>query len=158
MNGFEAWSRIYRRYNPVTPSRALQAMIAVMVPMKVKDSKDLPNEIEKWEGRLLNLQREYKETLSERMKVAAITSMCPPDIQDVIFQRGDNLDEYLKVRDQIKTLVVNRGSRIGGPVPMDIGAATQEQQEQWEEQEYNVDAVGVSTQCYKCGRFWTLGP
>ena len=46
MNGFEAWGRLYRRHNPVTPARALQAMIAVMVPSKVKDVRELPNEIE----------------------------------------------------------------------------------------------------------------
>ena len=74
MNGFEAWGRLYRRHNPVTPARALQAMIAVMVPPKVKDVKELPNEIEKWESKVLNLEREYNESLSERMKVAAITS------------------------------------------------------------------------------------
>ena len=86
MNGFEAWARLYRRFSPVTPARALQAMISVMVPPKIKDSRELPNEIEKWESRLLNLQREYKETLSERMKVTAVTSMCPTDVQDLIFQ------------------------------------------------------------------------
>ena len=64
MNGFEAWGKLYRRFNPVTPARALQAMIAVMVPAKVKDVRDLPNEIEKWEGRLLNLQRESIMRLS----------------------------------------------------------------------------------------------
>ena len=36
MNGFEAWGKLYRRFKPVTPARALQAMIAVMVPQKVK--------------------------------------------------------------------------------------------------------------------------
>ena len=41
MNGFEAWGRLFRRFNPVTPARALQAMIAVMVPPKVKDVRDL---------------------------------------------------------------------------------------------------------------------
>ena len=48
MNGFEAWGRPYRTSNPVTPARALQAMISVMVPPKVEDVKDLPNEIGKW--------------------------------------------------------------------------------------------------------------
>ena len=48
MNGFEAWGKLYRRHNPVTPARALQAMIAAMVPPKVKDVRELPNEIEKW--------------------------------------------------------------------------------------------------------------
>ena len=39
MNGFEAWNRLCRRFNPVTPARALQAMIAVMVPQGVKDER-----------------------------------------------------------------------------------------------------------------------
>ena len=117
MNGFEAWGKLYRRHNPVTPARALRAMISVMVPPKVKDVRELPNEIEKWEGRLLTLQREYKETLSERMKVAAVTSMCPGDVQDLVFQQGDKLDDYLKVREQIKAIILNRSSRVGGSTP-----------------------------------------
>ena len=63
--------------------------------------RDLRNEVEKWEARVLNLKREYNEALSERMKVAAITSMCPRDVQDLIFQQGDKLDDYTKVREQI---------------------------------------------------------
>ena len=127
MIGFEAWGRLYRRFNRVTPARALQAMIAVMVPQKVKDVKELPNEIETWEARVLNLQREYNETLSERMKVAAITSMCPGDVQDLIFQQGEKLDNYQRIREQIKAIIINRSSRSSGAVPMDVGAATQEE-------------------------------
>ena len=124
MNGFEAWGRLYRRYNPVTPARALQAMISVMVPPKVKDPKEIPAEIERWEAKVLSLQREYNEKLSERMKVAAITSMCPGDIQDLVFQQADRLDDYSKVREQIKAILLNRVSRTG-PVPMDCGYTEQ---------------------------------
>ena len=56
MNGFEAWGRLYRRHNPVTPARALQAMIAVMVPPKVKDVRELPNEIENGKARYSTLR------------------------------------------------------------------------------------------------------
>ena len=51
MNGFEAWGKLYRRYNPITPASALQAMIFVMVSSKATDSKDVPSEIEKWKLR-----------------------------------------------------------------------------------------------------------
>ena len=153
MNGLEAWGRLYRRYNPVTPARALQAVISVLTPGKVKDQRDLTNEIEKWEGRLLLIQREYKETLSERMKIAAVTSMCPSEIQDLIFQQGDKLDDYLKVRDQIKAIILNRVTRIGGPTPMDIGGVGGSEDEgyDWPEEEWPVD--GVNTQCHNCGGF-----
>ena len=155
LNGFEAWGKMYRRYNPVTPARALQAMIGVMVPGKVKDVKDLPGEIEKWEGKVLTLMREYQEKLSERMKVAAVTSMCPADVQDLIFQQGDKLDCYLRVRDQIKTICLNRASRVSGPTPMDIGLASQDSSGSvWDGvEELDVDAVVGSSQCHKCGGY-----
>ena len=155
LNGFEAWGKLYRRYNPVTPARALQAMIGVMVPGRVKDIRELPGEIEKWEGKVLMLVREYQENLSERMKVAAVTSMCPPDVQDLIFQQGDKLDNYSKVRDQIKALCLNRASRVNGPTPMDIGLASQESSgSMWDSmEEWDVDAVGGGAQCYNCGGY-----
>ena len=115
--------------------------------------RDLPNEVEKWESRVLNLKREYNEALSERMKVAAITSMCPHDVQDLIFQQGDKLDDYTKVREQIKAIILNRSSRVGGAVPMDIGLASEESGEDWREEEWNVDAVSGQSQCHKCGGY-----
>lgn len=39
-------------------------MISVMVPGKVKDQRELPNEIDKLEAPVLMLQKEYKESLS----------------------------------------------------------------------------------------------
>ena len=128
-------------------------MISVMVPPKIKDARELPNEIEKWESKVLNLKREYKEALSERMKVAAITSMCPNDVQDLIFQQGDKLDNYLNVRDQIKAIILNRSIRVGRAVPMDIGLASEETGEEWHEEEWGVDAVSGQAQCHKCGGY-----
>ena len=101
---------------------------------------------------MLCLHREFKETLSERMKVAAITSMCPGDIQDLIFQQGDKLDDYLKVREQIRAIIINRGSRTNGPVPMDVSLAAQGDTE-WDTEEWEVDAVNGQSQCHKCGGY-----
>ena len=110
MNGFEAWSRLYRRFSPMTPARALQAMISVMVPPKVKDVRDLPNEIEKWEAKVLALKRDYNEDLSQRMRVAAITSMCPHDVQDLIFQQGISWTTTQRSENRLRQL-----SLIGAP-------------------------------------------
>ena len=88
------------------------------------------------------------------MKVAAVTSMCPADVQDLIFQQGDKLVDCMKARDQIKTIILNRSSRIAGPVPMDIGLASEEDQGNWNEDEWNVDAVIGQSQCHKCGGYW----
>ena len=122
-------------------------------PPKVKDVRELPNEFEKWEARVLNLKREYNEALSERMKVAAVTSMCPNDVQYLIFQQGDKLEDSIKVREQVRAIILNRSSRVGGAVPMDIGMAAQASEEEWEDEDWSVDAVSGQSQCHKCGGY-----
>ena len=87
------------------------------------------------------------------MKVAAITSMCPRDVQDFIFQQGDKLDNYMRIREQIKAIILNRSSRVGGAVLMDIGLASEETNEDWQEEEWCVDVVSGQAQCPKCGGF-----
>jgi hypothetical protein len=42
-SGWEAWSRLFNRFDPRTPAKSLMAMMAVMQPKKVKDMRDLPN-------------------------------------------------------------------------------------------------------------------
>ena len=40
---------------------------------------------------------------------------------------------------------------MSGPVPMDVGMAGEVGTEDWEEEEWNVDAVSGQSQCHKCG-------
>ena len=42
-NGWEAWSRLFNRFDPRTPAKALMAMMNVMQPRKVKDVRELPS-------------------------------------------------------------------------------------------------------------------
>ena len=37
------------------------------------------------------------------------------------------MDDYKKIREQVKSIISNRSSRVNAEVPMDIGAATQEE-------------------------------
>lgn len=97
------------------------------------------------------------------MKIAVVTSMCPLEIQDMIFQQGDKLENYLKVRDQIKSIILHRVTRISGPTPMDIGGVgggaevgrewTADEWAQWAKEmvQEDLSVDGVNTQCYKCG-------
>ena len=51
-DGWKAWGKLFNRYNPRTPARALMAMMAVMNPKKVKDvnSGRMGNQTEKLEA------------------------------------------------------------------------------------------------------------
>ena len=48
-DGLEAWRRIYRSFNPTTPSRALQVMVDILKPQKVDKDENVIQMLEKWE-------------------------------------------------------------------------------------------------------------
>ena len=103
-NGLESWRRSAKRYNPMTPMRGLQLMLKVMVPGKVKKGMDVPNMINKWEGLIHTLERDYNEKISDMARIGVLISMVPDDWQDVILQHADRLKEYKLVKEKVITL------------------------------------------------------
>ena len=75
--GFQAWQKLHLKYKPRTMARAIRLMGEV-----VKDIKEVPAAIQRWEGKLKVLQREFGEKLSDHMKIAILTSTMPTVIQD----------------------------------------------------------------------------
>ena len=101
-SGLHTWRKLYLRYNPKTPARALMAMMQVMAPTKIKDIRLVSKAIEEWEVKLLNLEKEYEEKPSKKMRIALMMSMIPNEIQDVVFQHVEALKEDFKaVKDNI---------------------------------------------------------
>ena len=49
MEGFRAWSKLYRKYAPKTMARAIQMVGQVTNPPKVKELRDVERELMKWE-------------------------------------------------------------------------------------------------------------
>ena len=96
MNGFLAWNGLYKRFNPIEPAKALAVMMEVMNPPKVSDPNRVPKAIDDWDVKVAMLQREFGEKLSDRMKTALMLSMCPPVLQDILYQHaGDSEQKYL---------------------------------------------------------------
>ena len=58
-NRAESWRRLTKRYSPSTPLRAMQLMLQVIAPEKCKDMKQVQNNIERWEAKVLVLQRDF---------------------------------------------------------------------------------------------------
>ena len=65
--GFAAFYSLCLRFSPRTPVRALQCFAQVVNPPKIKNIRDLPNMIEKWENSASVLLQEHKEELSKKM-------------------------------------------------------------------------------------------
>ena len=90
-NGLETWRVLMKRYSPMTPMRGLQLMLKTMIPGKIKKGEDVQARINMWEGHVHALQRDYKETVSDMMKIRILINMMPDDLQDHVLQHADRL-------------------------------------------------------------------
>ena len=54
----------------MTPMRGLQIMLKVMMPPKIGKQQDVHGMVNKWEGLVHVLERDYKENISDMMKIA----------------------------------------------------------------------------------------
>lgn len=146
MNGFVAWQRLSKKYNPNALANALRSLVEVISPPKAKTSAEVLTGIEKCELKRQVFECDFGEKVSERMKAAALIHMMPSDLQDILFQSADQLSDYKLVKDKMVALLNNRMAS-GGPVPMDVGSL-QEQRPDYEE--LDVEAVSVDVQCRSC--------
>jgi hypothetical protein len=155
LNGLEAWRRIVAKYNPTTPATALVAMTAVMCPKRVKNARDLNSAIEEWEIQVGTLEKDHEEVLSVRMKVAAFLQLCPPDIQDFVFQHSEVMTTYELCRDKVKAIVGNRMAAQMGPAPMDVGQVEHEWFDEYSEGDGSAEGAYINViggkSCYNCG-------
>ena len=119
-NGLETWRILSRRYNPMTPMRGIQLMLKTVMPGKIKKGEDVQAQINKWEGHVNALQRDYKETVSDMMKIGIIIHMMPDDLQDHVLQHADRLREYKFVKEKVVSLTDAR-MRLKDPNAMDVG-------------------------------------
>ena len=116
--GFQAWQKLHLKYNLRTMARAIRLMGEVAGPGLVKDIKDAPAAIQRWEGKLKVLQREFSEMLSGHMKIAILTSMMPTVIQDSIYQNISEKTLFVEIVEKVKSWVGNRVATMSGRTPM----------------------------------------
>ena len=62
-NGAEAWRRLSKRYSPSTPLRAMQLMLQAVNPGKCRSLKEVPSQLDRWESKVLALERDFKEKM-----------------------------------------------------------------------------------------------
>lgn len=152
-NGAEAWRKLTKRYSPSTPLRAMQLMLQVVTPEKAKHVKDVPNLVERWETRVLALQRDFREKVSSRMKAAILLSMLPNDIRDALIQQADKYEDYVPTKEKVLSIVEAKMA-MRSPDEMDVDAVTQQN---WDTHEYTeqgeeIQALGKGgIHCYRCG-------
>ena len=172
-NGLEAWRTLSKRYDPMTSMRGLQLMMKVMLPPKIGKNQDVQGMINRWEGYIHTLKRDFKEDVSDMMKIGILIHMMPDQLQDTILQAADRKAEYKHIKEKVVTLVDAR-ARLRDPNAMDIGytGGPDNNHNNNNNNSYNnnpyapgepdhdgheeLGAVTEDTQCYRCGGYGHL--
>ena len=97
----------------------MQLLLQVVNPGKVKHLKDVPGLIDRWEIKVLALERDFKESLSPRMKAAILISMLPADLQDSLVQNAGKYHEYPSAKEKVLSIVEAKMS-MRDPDAMDV--------------------------------------
>ena len=151
-NGLEVWRLLRKRYDPKTTLRNLQLWLKIMNPGKVKRSQDFLTQVNRWEGWVNMLKRDYKQEVAETARVGLLILMAPDELQGTVLEHADRLRDYAQVKEKMVMLLDARG-RLKDPNAMDVGYAG-EDGDCWIDdagEEQDVGAIARGDHCYRCG-------
>ena len=120
-HGFEAWNRLYCKYNPTTFSRGLQLLTKVVNPGRLTKYSDVESGIALWQEKVEMLESQFGEKLSPKMKSAILLNAMPTGLQDQVMQHMPPEAGHQDIRDMIRRFAA-RKLESSGPTAMDIGA------------------------------------
>ena len=154
--GLVAWQKLHRVYNPMTVARTIQALGEVTLPPCVTDISLAEGAISKWEEMLKKVDRDFKQTIGDHMRIAILANFMPLVIKEYIYVNVQPDTQYKVIIDKVKTLIRNKVTT--GAVPMDIGHVQAGERDCAEDEpkgcpgeHYDVDALGFRGRCNNCG-------
>jgi hypothetical protein len=145
--GFVAWYKLHRKYNPRTMARAIRLMGEVTSPPPVRDIRDVDAALARWEQKVKTLSKEFGENPSNTMKIAIVTGMMPPAVQDFIYTNVDEKAMIEAVIEKIRSVTGNKVAMME-PTPMDVGEIWADGNDYDDDED--VGAVGAHVRCHKC--------
>ena len=111
--------------------------------------------ISKWEEMLKKVERDFKQTTGNHMRIAILANCMPSVIKDYIHVNVQPDTEYRAIIDKVKALIRNKVTT--GAVPMDIGQDHAGERDCFGErsnqvlgEQYNVDALRFREKCNNC--------
>ena len=127
--GWLAWKRLTSSLNPRTLASGIKAISAVLTPPRVTQAAKADQVLDEWEDKLVKLNVEYGQELSNKVKVAVLYAMMPKDLQEKVLDacavnwdettEGDAGKLYNKVKSQLRNLAKAR-REMQGPKPMEV--------------------------------------
>ena len=80
-------------------------MMSVVSPQKITKGNKVLEMIERWETKILALERDFNEKLSERMKAGVLLNMMPGDLQNSLIQRADKLENFKMAKEKVVSIM-----------------------------------------------------
>ena len=88
--GFEAWRKLVRNFDPQSAGRRRNSIKSLMNPAQAQFS-DLPSSVEKWEKRISEYEsRTGSQPFHDDIKASVLIGMCPNKLQDHLYQNSDS--------------------------------------------------------------------
>jgi len=119
--GFEAWRRLGRRFDPSTGGRRRNLLRSIIAPPRVK-LDEVAAALERWEDLCMRYCRQRDssgghQTLSDDLRVAAIESLVPEDLEKhLLMNQGRLGEDFAAVRQEIMLYIEARtGQRLKDP-------------------------------------------
>ena len=108
-NGFEAWRRLTRRYDPATASRKRAMLRAIISPQKQK-LENLPAAIEEWADAVRTYDKRKdsmgrRTTIADEIKMAALEAMLPQELEAHIQLNQSRFTSYDDVLDEVTRFI-----------------------------------------------------
>ena len=71
--------------------RVNQLMLRVMSPGRIHNGQDVQTFMNKWEGKVNAMVRDFWEVVIDPRKIGILIRMMPDELQDVILQHADSV-------------------------------------------------------------------
>jgi hypothetical protein len=99
-DGFIDWSDSYQTGTPMSPARALLALIDDINPLKNPDTLLIPKAMGPWKMHVIG--RDHTEVMLASMTTTVILLMLPIGLQDIIFQSAEAASTFEEKREEVK--------------------------------------------------------
>ena len=144
--GFMAIRKLMTRFNPKTPAKLFKVLGEVVSLGAATHIREVPRMVEEWEVRVVRLEGEFDEKLSEAIKVAILIQMLRKEMQDMVFQMGSLIGgreklDYREIRDEVVSVAGNKAEQRR-PKENEVMAAWP--QTHWDDDGYGGGYVGTS--------------
>ena len=131
----------------------MQVMMSVVSPQKITKVNRVLEMIEGWETKVLALERDFNEKLSDKIKAGVLLFMMPGDLQNSVIQQADKLENFKMTKERVVSIMEAKNPLH--PDAMDTDNVncyeSYDNTDQDDGEEEDLGAVHRDSLCNRCG-------